>query len=270
MFPESPQLHHPLSHSHGGHPHYQLQQLSPGDFRPRASSNASSIGRLSPIPAVSESEVQDHSPWSPQDYPSSADVYGQSSAGSGNASDRFNPDQLVDNIAESMKIRENGFLAPSSNSTSSSSSVATVSVNNQQRQSPSATPSTVTNNGYGLCHPPNYGSPYSNQQPPQQQDYHPVLVGASSSSSSVSSSTGRTPSSMGRSPQQPSAPPPSYSMATLQVFSYLPLISYYVNSNHSFFRVCLRPIRIYIHYPLRCCSLWINTNNIITAVTSAD
>lgn len=219
MFPESPQLHHPLSHSHGGHSHYQLQQLSPGDFRPRASSNASSIGRLSPIPAVSESEVQDQSPWSPQDYPSSADVYGQPSSSSGNTSDRFNPDQLVDNIAESMKIRENGFLAPSSTSSSSSNNPAAASVNNQQRQSPSATPSTVTNNGYGLCHPPNYGSPYSNQA---QQDYHPVLVGASSSSSS--SSTARTASSMGRSPQQARIPssdlsnaPPPYSMATLQV-----------------------------------------------------
>lgn len=210
MFPESPQL-HPLSHSHGGHPHYQLhQQLSPGDFRPRASSNASSIGRLSPIPAVPESEIQD-SPWSPTDYPSSgvADVYGQ-------PSDRFNPDQLVDNIAESMKIRENGqFLAPSSTSTGSA---------NGQRHSPSA-PASGNSNGYGLCHPPSYGSPYSSQPP--QPDYHSALGPSSISSTAAAVRTGS--SSMGRSPQQarmhnggPSAvdapnAPPSYSMATLQV-----------------------------------------------------
>lgn len=223
MFPESPQLHHSLSHSHGGHPHYQLQQLSPGDFRPRASSNASSIGRLSPIPAVPESEVQD-SPWSPQDYPSTADVYGQPTSG---GNDRFNPDQLVDNIAESMKIRENGFLAPSSNSTSSTNGAA----NGQQRQqqSPSGTSGqssgSGSSNGYGLCHPSNYASPYSGQPP--QQDYHPL--GGSSSTSSSASSVRTVSSGLGRSPQQqqrilngPSSDvsnaPPPYSMATLQVY----------------------------------------------------
>lgn len=224
MFPESPQLHHPLSHSHTGHPHYQLQhQLSPGDFRPRASSNASSIGRLSPIPAVPETENQD-SPWSPEVYPSSngvSDVYSQSAGGS---NDRFNPDQLVDNIAESMKIRENGFLAPNS-------STSTSSANGGQRHSPSnpsssSSSASANTNGYGLCHPPpppppSYGSPFSNQQP----DYRPL---ASSSSISSSESVRTGPSSIGRSPQQarihnnPSAAdvangPPSYSMATLQV-----------------------------------------------------
>ena len=74
MFPESPQLTgHPLSsgggggggangagsNSVGGVGSVGGFQLSPGDYRPRASSNASSIGRLSPIPAV-ESELHDH------------------------------------------------------------------------------------------------------------------------------------------------------------------------------------------------------------------
>jgi forkhead box protein O3 len=225
MFPESPHLHHPLSLSHGGHPHYQLQQLSPGDFRPRASSNASSIGRLSPIPAVPESEVQD-SPWSPQDYPSSSDIYGQpgnGGGGGGNTSDRFyDPDQLVDNIAESMKIRENGFLAPSSTSGKSSASNGPANVQHkrqqqQQQQSPSSSSGNNSNsNGYGLCHPPSYASPYSSQT--AQQDYH--SLGGSSSSSSSTSSVRTVSSGLGRSPKiindAPNAPPP-YSMATLQV-----------------------------------------------------
>ncbi|XP_046654259.1 forkhead box protein O-like isoform X3 [Daphnia pulicaria] len=227
MFPESPHLHHPLSLSHGGHPHYQLQQLSPGDFRPRASSNASSIGRLSPIPAVPESEVQD-SPWSPQDYPSSSDIYGQpgnGGGGGGNTSDRFyDPDQLVDNIAESMKIRENGFLAPSSTSGKSSASNGPANVQHkrqqqQQQQSPSSSSGNNSNsNGYGLCHPPSYASPYSSQT--AQQDYH--SLGGSSSSSSSTSSVRTVSSGLGRSPKiindAPNAPPP-YSMATLQGLS---------------------------------------------------
>ena len=218
MFPESPHLHHPLSHSHGGHPHYQLQQLSPGDFRPRASSNASSIGRLSPIPAVPESEVQD-SPWSPQDYPSSSDVYGQPG---GNTSDRFyDPDQLVDNISESMKIRENGFLAPSSSSKSSIGTNGPANIQHKrQQQSPSTSSGNNSNsNGYGLCHPPSYASPYSSQPP--QHDYH-SLGGSSSSSSStpsvrtVSSGLGRSPKIVNGPNDAPNAPPP-YSVATLQV-----------------------------------------------------
>ncbi|XP_057373821.1 forkhead box protein O-like [Daphnia carinata] len=217
MFPESPQLHHSLSHSHGGHPHYQLQQLSPGDFRPRASSNASSIGRLSPIPAVPESEVQD-SPWSPQDYPSTADVYGQPTSG---GNDRFNPDQLVDNIAESMKIRENGFLAPSAASKSSTNSPANIQQKRQQ-QSPSAS-SATNSNGYSLCHQASYASPYAGQQQPSQQDYH--SLGGSASSSSSTSSGRAVSSGMGRSPQPqriingPNDAPPPYSMATLQGLS---------------------------------------------------
>lgn len=91
MFPESPQMHHHMPTSH-----YQIQQLSPGDFRPRASSNASSIGRLSPIPAASESEMQEPA-WSPRPY---------HMAGAAKAFDCF-PDNLLD-LAENMKIRETG------------------------------------------------------------------------------------------------------------------------------------------------------------------
>lgn len=223
MFPESPQLHHSLAHSHGGLAHYQLQQLSPGDFRPRASSNASSIGRLSPIPAVPESEVQDN-PWSPQDYGSANDAYGSAAGG---ATDRFNPDQLVDNIAESMKIRENGFLAPSSappSAANGSNSVAN-SQPRQQQQSPSAASgSGGGSNGYGVCHAASYASPYSGQQPSQAQDYNPLGLPSNSSSSTSSSRT--ISSGLGRSPQHQrilngpaevtNAPPP-YSMVALQV-----------------------------------------------------
>lgn len=188
-------------------PHYALQQLSPGDFRPRASSNASSIGRLSPIPAVPETDLND-GPWSPQDYQSNG--YG--------ADQRFNPDQLVDNIAESMKIRDNGFLAPTS------SSVTSVSNSNGAHQQSSSSGGDVSSNGYGLCHPPGYGSPYSIQ---------PEYRGASSTSSSSSVSSARAPTSAGlnRSPQQQqgilngqpdlSPAPPPYSIATLQVRLFL-------------------------------------------------
>ena len=108
MFPESP---HPLSAGGGGGGGGGSGgsgggfQLSPGDYRPRASSNASSIGRLSPIPAV-ESDG-----WSP-DYPTGLYHPGQPSGV--HPLDRFNPDLLVDNMAETMKIRDGsaGFAAP--------------------------------------------------------------------------------------------------------------------------------------------------------------
>ncbi|XP_063238028.1 forkhead box protein O isoform X2 [Bacillus rossius redtenbacheri] len=59
LFPESP-LHAATVGGGGGF------QLSPGDFRPRASSNASSCSRLSPIPAVLGAEPD----WSaPSPYP---------------------------------------------------------------------------------------------------------------------------------------------------------------------------------------------------------
>lgn len=110
MFPESPQMHHHLPAAH-----YQMQQLSPGDFRPRASSNASSIGRLSPIPAVPESELQEPQ-WSPRSYhvaPGSAKGFG----GGQQQADCFNPDNLLD-LAENMKIRESGYMAPPSRKSS--------------------------------------------------------------------------------------------------------------------------------------------------------
>lgn len=220
MFPESPRLH---SLSHGGplgphalQSHYGLQQLSPGEFRQRASSNASSIGRLSPIPAVPETDLQD-SPWSPEDY---------QPGGYGSTNDRFNPDQLVDNIAESMKIRENGFLAPTSTSSSS------VSSSNGQQQSSNSSgnsgPNNGTSNGYGLCQPPSYGSPYS-----IQSDFRSLGAGCGSTSSTSSAASSNRASSGGlvRSPPQQqrilngppdlSPAPPPYSIATLQAFKYL-------------------------------------------------
>lgn len=75
MFPDSP-LHQTTGF-----------QLSP-DFRPRASSNASSCGRLSPIP-FSESEWN-----SPTSYPSG-----------------YVSEQLAGNLAEGMKIHHEAFLS---------------------------------------------------------------------------------------------------------------------------------------------------------------
>ena len=216
MFPESPQLLHSIAHSHGPHSHYQLQQLSPSDFRPRTASNASSLGRLSPIPAVPESEVAD-GPWSPQDYPSR--VFSQQQQSGSNAGDRFNPDQLVENIAESMKIRENGF--PSSSSIAANGG----GINSQQHSSSSSSSSSSTtpsSNGYSLCHPPNYGaSSYSSQHSQQQhQEFR---------SPTSSSSAGRTASNGLMTSQQQqqrilsndlSQAPPPYSIASLQVRNY--------------------------------------------------
>ena len=188
MFPESPQL----------HPHNF--QLSPSDFRPRASSNASSIGRLSPIPAV-ESELQD-SPWSP-DYPSGLYLSGLSAQAT--HLDRFNPDQLVDNIAESMKIRENGFL------TSSGSA---------ELQHLTTLPPT---NGYGMCHTAMQSNPhaYAPGYAANPQDYRPLPPSAGP----TGPHSGLQRSGLPRSPQRllngpgdlVSAPPPPYSMANLQV-----------------------------------------------------
>lgn len=92
MFPDSP-------------PHSGFQ-LSP-DFRPRASSNASSCGRLSPIPAV-ESDMHDSQvpPMSPIPWGSDlggtglTDLYGRAAT----AMDHFGTDQLVDTLAETMKL----------------------------------------------------------------------------------------------------------------------------------------------------------------------
>lgn len=100
MFPESP-----VHHSY---------QLSP-DFRPRASSNASSCGRLSPIPAV-ESDMHDSQvpPLSPLPWNTEPQngVYG----GVGATMDHYGTDQLVDSLAENMKLGNGadatGYLPP--------------------------------------------------------------------------------------------------------------------------------------------------------------
>ncbi|XP_013777148.1 forkhead box protein O-like [Limulus polyphemus] len=94
-FPESP--------SHLGF------QLSP-DFRPRASSNASSCGRLSPIPAV-ETDMHDNQvprlspiPWIPD-----LGLFMESST----SLDRYCADQLGNSLAETVKLGEGdmGYLS---------------------------------------------------------------------------------------------------------------------------------------------------------------
>ncbi|XP_015920957.1 forkhead box protein O [Parasteatoda tepidariorum] len=95
LFPDSP-VHHGF-------------QLSP-DFRPRASSNASSCGgRLSPIPAV-ESDIQESDMPSLEPLSWNTDMvhlggYDQQSVSSGNGMDRFTTDHLVKSLTESMKLR---------------------------------------------------------------------------------------------------------------------------------------------------------------------
>lgn len=93
MFPESP-IHHNY-------------QLSP-DFRPRASSNASSCGRLSPIPAV-ETDMHDSQvpPLSPINWNSECNNTG-SVYGPTGAMDHYGTDQLVDSLAENMKLGTTG------------------------------------------------------------------------------------------------------------------------------------------------------------------
>lgn len=263
MFPESPRL-HPLSHGgplgpHSLQSHYGLQQLSPGEFRQRASSNASSIGRLSPIPAVPETDLQD-SPWSPEDY---------QPGGYGTTNDRFNPDQLVDNIAESMKIRENGFLAPTSTSGSSVSSSNGVGQQQSSNSSGNSGPNNATSNGYGLCQPPSYGSPYS-----IQSDFRSLGTGCGSTSSTSSAASSVRASSGGlvRSPPQQqrilngppdlSPAPPPYSIATLQAFNSNILILIYLRSNCIFThcRDC-RLLKVFILCHLHRFNPWINNSS---------
>ncbi|KAK7867632.1 hypothetical protein R5R35_014825 [Gryllus longicercus] len=70
-------------------------QLSP-DFRPRASSNASSAGRLSPIPAVLGVEPD----WgAPAGHAPPANAYAQGPPGG------YGPEQLAGSLAESMKLQ---------------------------------------------------------------------------------------------------------------------------------------------------------------------
>lgn len=86
LFPDSP------IHSGGF-------QLSP-DFRPRASSNTSSCGRLSPIPSVGvEPDWAAHNQFSNQNY--SPDI-----VSSGN----YSPDQLAGNLQQGMKLEPDTYL----------------------------------------------------------------------------------------------------------------------------------------------------------------
>ncbi|KAH0812673.1 hypothetical protein GEV33_010118 [Tenebrio molitor] len=86
LFPESP------IHSGAGF------QLSP-DFRPRASSNTSSCGRLSPIPAVVGVEPD----WS---SPSQYNSTNYSPEMPGN----YSPDQLAGNLEQGMKLQPDAYL----------------------------------------------------------------------------------------------------------------------------------------------------------------
>jgi hypothetical protein len=96
-------------------------QLSP-DFRPRASSNASSCGgRLSPILGVNENHVDLHdnqvppmSPWTLDYSPYSGQQtpYGSSLPNSG---DRFGAEQLAGSLANTMKLTDGCFLPPPPN-----------------------------------------------------------------------------------------------------------------------------------------------------------
>ncbi|XP_037964391.1 forkhead box protein O isoform X2 [Plutella xylostella] len=84
-------------------------QLSP-DFRQRASSNASSCGRLSPIPSMIPSEPD----WA-TDYP--ADFV---TASDFSQSDYVQAEQLAGNLADSMKLHGDPFLSTYVPTTSSS------------------------------------------------------------------------------------------------------------------------------------------------------
>ncbi|RWS26941.1 forkhead box protein O-like protein [Leptotrombidium deliense] len=116
MFPESP-LHHGF-------------QLSP-DFRPRASSNASSCGRLSPIPAIEsdlhDSQVPPLSPLGPWNTELGR-LYNTS-----DVQDPYNTEKLVE-MANTMKLGGNAFLnvtktSPTNDQLSPSSSHVAINSN---------------------------------------------------------------------------------------------------------------------------------------------
>lgn len=176
MFPESPQIHHGIPHPMNAH--YQLQQLSPGDFRPRASSNASSISRLSPIPAMPETEAQE-SPWSPADYPSGGERY--SNKNNLITSEHFNPDQLVDNITENMKIGDNRMM--SALSTSPSVGGATTSCMANDRQPSCILSATGVSSSYSMSHTPLYS--YTLPQNHPEPDFCELLGSPSATSTAV-------------------------------------------------------------------------------------
>jgi forkhead box protein O3 len=150
MFPESP-LHHSF-------------QLSP-EFRPRASSNASSCGRLSPIPAVDndmhDSQVPPLSPlagWN-------ADI-GRLYSSNMNEVDQYSTEQLVE-MANTMKLgTNNAFLGVNKTSPSGQLSPATshVTLNNSYNLSSFASLTGYNNSNQ------NGGSndPFFQTQPPSE------------------------------------------------------------------------------------------------------
>lgn len=85
-------------------------QLSP-DFRPRASSNASSCGRLSPIQAAIEPNLDDNQvpPMSPIPWGVETDTDSENMNYSNTGSDGF-ADKLVDTLVGGMKLAESGGL----------------------------------------------------------------------------------------------------------------------------------------------------------------
>ncbi|XP_044582307.1 forkhead box protein O-like isoform X2 [Cotesia glomerata] len=99
LFPESPL-------------HTSSFQLSP-DFRPRASSNASSVGRLSPIPSV-----LGEPDWTPS-YVSS-----------------YSPEQLAGNLAEAMKLESYQMYQPSPGSQQQQQQQQHQQQQQQQQQQP--------------------------------------------------------------------------------------------------------------------------------------
>lgn len=93
LFPDSP------LHSGGGF------QLSP-DFRPRASSNTSSCGRLSPIPAVLSMDCPE---WgAPSPYSGGGAGYSPEQLPS--ASGGYSPDQLAGNLEQGMKLQNDVYM----------------------------------------------------------------------------------------------------------------------------------------------------------------
>ncbi|KFM59744.1 Forkhead box protein O, partial [Stegodyphus mimosarum] len=144
LFPDSP-VHHGF-------------QLSP-DFRPRASSNASSCGgRLSPIPAV-ESDMHDSDmpPLSPIPWNSAELVhlggYEPPPPASTNSMDRFTTDHLVKSLAESMKLR-NGSAGDPDGGFGRLTDCAVKPISNG-RPSPQQLSSS---GGYTMNYNPHYGS----------------------------------------------------------------------------------------------------------------
>lgn len=160
MFPDSPL-----------HPGFQL---SP-DFRPRASSNASSCGRLSPIPAVeSDNQVPPISPWNHHgggggDFPGPNLFH--TPPGGGGGMDRYGAEQLAGNLAEGMKIGEGGFLTADCRPPSHHQLAA------------------MGNNGYSL----------GNAYPPGYEEFHARFT-----------DSGKLTGGMARSPQRMLVPQPAH------------------------------------------------------------